>query len=499
MSSSAENVNESKSGRSGIVTSLFAPVDAASVAVFRMTFGAILVWEVYRYFAKGWIDRYWVEPVMTLHYYGLDWIGPLPRAGMHFVFGLLGISAALVAAGLAYRIAAALFCLLFAYVFFLDQSRYLNHFYLVFLLSMMMVFIPAHREWAIDARLQMRTRSRSVPGWCLWLLRFQIGVVYIFGGIQKFNGDWFRGEPMRMWLARKTDWFLVGPLFDDERTVALFTFGGIAFDLLVVPGLLWRRTRPFAFAAALAFHLFNSQFFKIGIFPWLMIAATTLFFAPDWPRRFATRLTRRPVSRVALPPPGPLRLDDLDVKRQIALWLLSAYAVFQLLFPLRAFLYPGNHLWTEEGMWFSWNMMLSEKQSSLVFTVVDPQTNQRVDVYPEMYVKELQYIVGTRCADSVVQIAHHIAQRAHESGSKDAKVYVRWYMSMNGREPQLYVDPNVDFAAIPRGLGPKRWILPLEKQLMSPADRASAIRTRTKTDTVASESEYVPEKEFGEE
>lgn len=498
MSSSTENVGESKSGQSGIVTLLFTPVDVASVALFRMAFGAILLWEIYRYFVKGWIDRYWVEPVMTLHYYGLDWLEPLPRAGMYAVFALMGIAATLIAAGLAYRIAAAVFCVLFAYVFFLDQSRYLNHFYFVFLLSLLMMFIPAHREWAINTKLQKTARSRFIPAWCLWLLRFQIGVVYVFAGIQKINSDWFHGEPMRTWLARKTDWSLVGPLFDDERTVAFFTFGGIAFDLLVVPGLLWRRTRPFAFAAALAFHLFNSQFFKIGIFPWLMIAATTLFFAPDWPRHLAARFTNRPVSRVALPPPESLRLDDLDLKRQITLWLLAAYAMFQLLFPLRAVLYPGNHLWTEEGMWFSWNMMLSEKRSLIVFTVVDPQTNQRVDVYPEMYVKQLQYVVGTRCPDSVVQIAHYIAQRARESGSKDAKVYVKWYMSMNGREPQLYVDPNVDFAAMPRGLRPKRWILALEKPLPPRGERGSVIGNQVKPETAPTD-EYAPEEKFGEE
>jgi hypothetical protein len=48
--------------------------------------------------------------------------------------------------------------------------------------------------------------------------------------------------------------------------------------------LLWRRTRVLAYLAALAFHLTNWYLFNIGIFPWIMICATLLFFPPSWPR-----------------------------------------------------------------------------------------------------------------------------------------------------------------------------------------------------------------------
>jgi vitamin K-dependent gamma-carboxylase len=47
----------------------------------------------------------------------------------------------------------------------------------------------------------------------------------------------------------------------------LFSYGGLLFDLLVVPFLLFRHTRPLALLAAVGFHLMNSQLFTIGIFP----------------------------------------------------------------------------------------------------------------------------------------------------------------------------------------------------------------------------------------
>src|SRR5436309_2939862 len=44
------------------VARLFAPVDIASLAFFRVAFGAVMLWEVWRYFNYGWISRYYIEP-----------------------------------------------------------------------------------------------------------------------------------------------------------------------------------------------------------------------------------------------------------------------------------------------------------------------------------------------------------------------------------------------------------------------------------------------------
>lgn len=57
---------------------LFAPIDIASLVYFRIAFGAIMLWEVWRYFSKGWIPRYWINPVMNFTYYGFDWVRPSP-------------------------------------------------------------------------------------------------------------------------------------------------------------------------------------------------------------------------------------------------------------------------------------------------------------------------------------------------------------------------------------------------------------------------------------
>ena len=105
-----------------------------------------------------------------------------------------------------------------------------------------------------------------------------MGVVYFFGGIAKLNADWLQGQPMRLWLPGSIRLPGLEPLLAHPASALLISWGGLLLDLLVVPALLWRRTRPYAFAAAIVFHLINSEMFDIGVFPWLAIWCTALFF-----------------------------------------------------------------------------------------------------------------------------------------------------------------------------------------------------------------------------
>ena len=256
------------------------PVDGASLAVFRILFGAIMVWEVYRYFSHDWIQRYWVEPSFHFTYHGFGWVEPLPGRWMEVLFAVLGALAVCIALGLFYRVAAALFFVAFTYTFLLEQARYLNHFYLVCLLSFLLAIVPAHRVWSVDAALSKPRWRETVPTWSLWLLRAQIGAVFFLAGVAKLNGDWLHGEPLRMWLAARTDFAIIGRFFTEEWAPWLFSYGGLLFDLAVIPLLIWPRTRPLAFLAAVGFHMTNQQLFSIGIFPFLALGTALLFFRP---------------------------------------------------------------------------------------------------------------------------------------------------------------------------------------------------------------------------
>ncbi|MGH2570150.1 MAG: HTTM domain-containing protein [bacterium] len=341
----------------------FAPVDIASLVAFRIAFGALLTWEIYRYFDHGWIGRYFVEPTFFFKYPGFEWVHPWSAPWIHVHCVAMGALSALLLVGLWYRQAAALFCVSFSFLFLLDETNYLNHFYLIVLLSFLMIFLPAHRAFSIDAWRHPWIRSSTVPAWTIWLLRAQIGIVYFFGGVAKLNRDWLRGEPMGAWLVESVDFPDLGPLFVEGWGGILFAYGGLVLDLAAPFLLSWRPTRAVGFALVVLFHLANERLFRIGIFPWFMIAATTVFFPPDWPR---TLLRRPPL------PAAPHREARTSRSRRLGIALVAVYLVVQVLVPLRHFLYPGNVSWTEEGHCFSWHMMLRDKEGAAKFRVTTP-------------------------------------------------------------------------------------------------------------------------------
>lgn len=269
---------------------LFEQVDAASLAFFRVAFGLIMLVECWRFWSHGWIERYYIEPQFLFKYHGFEWVEPWPGGGMYWHFALLAVLSVLIALGALYRLAAVLFFFAFSYVFLLEEARYLNHFYLVVLIALLMMVVPANRFFALDAGLRPGAGSDTVPGWSLWLFRLQFEVMYLYAGIVKINADWLRLEPLGMWLARRDDFALVGPLFNQDWVVAIASYGSIAIHVIGAPLLLFRRTRGWVIALYFAFHLSNHFLFDIGIFPWVAMVGTLMFLDPDWPRQALRRL-----------------------------------------------------------------------------------------------------------------------------------------------------------------------------------------------------------------
>lgn len=178
-----------------------------------------MLWQVCRYFHYGWIKGNWIDPIFHFTYYGFGWIRPWPGDGMYLHWLALGALSILIILGLWYRVSVTLFCLGFTFTFLLEQARYLNHYYLICLISFLMIFIPAHRVVSIDAWRDPAIRSYTAPAWALWLLRAQFGIVYFYAGLAELDGDWLHGKPIRMWLAGHHDYPLIGPFVDREWTV----------------------------------------------------------------------------------------------------------------------------------------------------------------------------------------------------------------------------------------------------------------------------------------
>lgn len=455
---------------------LFEPIDLASLAVFRIAFGLLLVWEVWRYFHNGWVGSVYIAPPFHFTYAAFDWVRPWPGDGMYVHFFLVGLCAAFIAAGLSYRTACLLAGAGWTYVLLLEKTEYLNHQYLICLLCVLMAFVPANRLWSLDARRNPDLRSDLVPTWALWLLRFQIAIPYVYGGFAKLNPDWLRGQPMELWMSRMDGVRKALPFFGEEWAGLLFSYGGLLLDLLLVPLLLWRRTRPFAFAAAVSFHLFNFWMFRIGVFPWLMIVATTLFLDPAWPRRAVRAASRRR--------PGLDRREARErrtagpascagASHRLVLGLAAAWFAVQLLVPFRHLLYPGRVDWTEEGARFSWRMMLRDKASAITILAVDPVAGRIVPINPRLSplnprrgLTDRQVEKMSEFPEMMHQYARFLGEQYSRSGMPPTVIRVRCLTTLNGRRPQPLIDPEVNLAGQPRGpFTPQPWIVPLKEPL----------------------------------
>ena len=447
----------------------FKSIDIASLVYFRITFGALMVWEVCRYLSGNRVDALWINPEFHFKYYGFEWIHPPPGDWMYGLMACLLVSAAGLTLGLRYRFCAVIFAFGFTWLFLIDQAKYLNHFYLICLLAFITVFLPANRRLAFDCLRKSTLRSDIAPAWTLWLLRAQMSIVYFYGGLAKLNADWLRGEPVRGWLHEQAAQSSLGAWVGSEWMVGVISYGGLLFDLLIVPFLLWRKTRMIAFTVALGFHLTNHWLFDIGIFPWLSIAMTALFFPTDWPRRFGVRIRELWTGPTKTKRAPLLNANQAGFSHQgVIAGCLSIYLSWQLLMPFRHSLYPGAVSWTEEGHRFSWHMKLRSKKAHTRFFVLDPDTREVWTIEPLPYLTARQYDKMNGHPDMILQFAHYIAERMRKAGRPSIHVHVIARAELNGRPPALLIDPDANLAVIPRNLRPAKWILPLGNNRPAP-------------------------------
>jgi len=411
-----------------------------------------------RFIASGWLERFFAEPNYFFHYQGFEWVRPLSPTAMVALYVAMAAFALAIAIGAYTRVAAACFLVLFSYAELIDVTNYLNHYYLVALLAGILVAIPSDRVWSVDAwraRRAGRPLPTTAPAWSLYLVRFQFAAVYVFAGLAKLQADWLlHAQPLNTWLTARTHLPLVGPWLDELWVAYAASWAGFLYDLTIALWLSLRRTRPYAFAVVLVFHFFTHVLFNIGMFPFIMTAGALIFFSPSWPRTLLARLGR--TARHDPPAEGAASHRPLP---PLGLAALAVYVAVQILVPLRHFAYPGDVLWNEEGMRFSWKVMVREKHGSVTY-FVRFEDGKEIQMSPRRYLDHRQEREMAGQPDLIAQLARHIAADFERRGRGPVQVRAEALVSLNGRPAHPMIDASVDLARAPNGLAPKSWILP---------------------------------------
>lgn len=414
---------------------------------------------------NGWVEQLYIEPTYFFTYLGFDWVKPLHGNLMYVPFVIMLISALGIMLGAFYRYSAAAFFLCFTYIELLDKSNYLNHYYFVSLISFLLIWLPANRRFSVDLHFFPSIARNTLFQWQTGILKFQLAVVYVFAGIAKVNWDWLAdAQPLKIWLQAHHNLPVVGGLLQQEWVAYLFSWTGCFYDLFIVFFLLSNRFRPFAYFVVVLFHLITWLLFPIGVFPWVMIFSTLIFFSISFHERILSWFERRKNS-------SPIDVHLIRPRKFVRTFLL-VYVMIQLLVPLRSILYRGDLFWNEEGFRFSWRVMLMHKEGHATFSLLDLKSGRELEIKNSDFLTPTQEDQMATQPDMILQFAKHL--KAHYDGRVlefgdykfpifNPEIHAEIYVSLNGRPAQLFVSKTVDLTSKPYNLCHRDWLEPFNQ------------------------------------
>ncbi|MBK9014607.1 MAG: HTTM domain-containing protein [Saprospiraceae bacterium] len=438
---------------------LIAPTHGHILGLFRIVFGCFMVYEMLDYLQIDLVSNAFILPQVHLSYY--DFLQPPSEPVLQIMLYAMLAAALLITLGLFLRPACFVLSSFYGYFLLLDKGIFNNHIYLFVLLSFVLAFTHADRFFSVKNIFgKEKMASLLIPRWEISILQFHFSIVYFYGGLAKINPDWlFRCEPVKTLLETiPADHPMAFWLKLDFQT-AFETYGGLVFDL-AIPFLLWyKRTRWWALVPLLLFHISNSLTFNdIGIFPFIMICATILYFeAEELP--FLRKM-------VAAKPQGKDKKVALLTSPAWVEKLLIGYVVFQLLFPFRGLFLPNPVNWTMIANRFAWRM---KSQSRLVdefsYTIQDGPNGERFPVEIDKFINPMQINAAAHDPIAAATVAKGLAKQGKERGMAapivKANIRVRW----NGYPTAFTVNPEVDLSKVEYSPFKKLdWVMPVPQQ-----------------------------------
>lgn len=445
------------------------PKSIAPLVVFRIGFGLLVLFSTIRFWAKGWIDTFYIQPDFHFTYYGFSWVKTLGDPGMYVLFSVLILASLGIILGAFYRFSAIVFFLGFTYVELIDKSTYLNHYYFVSLIAFLMIFLPAHRSFSFDVRRRRDLELVQVPAWTINTLIAQISIVYIYAGLAKINYDWlFMAEPLTTWLMPKYDTWLIGDMFRYKVTAYFFAWFGMLYDCTIPFLLMYKKTRKWAYIAVIAFHIMTWWLFPIGIFPFVMIFSALIFFPAESFERFLSWLKKTLRYKQSEP---TVQSASSSMSKFIKTGL-TLFFIIQIAAPWRYLMYPGNLFWNEEGFRFSWRVMLVEKSGYAQFYVKHPDYPGLKPIDNSRYLSAHQEKQMSFQPDMILQYADHLKSELTGSSWQDGdqiivldnpEIYAEVKVKMNHRPSKELVNKSVELSNLKYDLGHRTWLTPFSE------------------------------------
>lgn len=434
---------------------------AAPLAFFRIAFGCLMAISLIRFWFKGWIEKLYLDPSLHFNYWGFEFV-QVPGLWTYLLFAVGILSSIGIVLGYRYQWMIGIFFLSFTYIELMDVTTYLNHYYFISSLAFLLFFLPVSSYFSLDTHLGYKPVRKEVPKWTIDVIKVLLAIVYIYAGLAKINSDWLlEAKPLSIWLTSKSHLPIIGPLLDESMVHYLFSWGGMLYDLLIVFLLIFPKWRKLGFFSVLIFHGLTGLLFNIGMFPYVMIVTTTIFFDASFHQKAIDYIKRYIVRK-----PHKSQLDSIDQKTtvipKIYRGVIILFLGFHLIFPWRYLAYSDHLFWHEQGYRFSWRVMLMEKTGYAVFKIKEKDSSEWFLVQNEDFLTTLQEKQMATQPDLILQYAHHLKDHFDKQGHDDVEVYVDSYVSVNGSPSKRFIDPMTNLATEVEGWKTKKWILPYE-------------------------------------
>ncbi len=406
----------------------------AGLRLLRVVVGLVVAVTCARALAHGWIDTLWAATPSRLPYPLLEWV-PVPSRPV--LLGLVvgcGLAGAAVVLGIAERAMLGLAAAGMSWLGALDAAAYLNHEVLAVALAALLAVLPARR---------------SVPRWAVLAPRVVVGSVYLWAAAAKLDPGWLAGRPLQGWLGTRADLPVIGPLLVRPGAPPALAWASLAFEVLVVPALVWRRTRVLALVVVLAFHAATAVLFPLGVFPWLMVGAAVGAFAParlGWVPTLRRGSLRQGEAESSVPTDAPsswpFRRGKPALVRQVAAAGLAGLCAIA---PARAVLPGSEPAFDGTGDHLAWRVMDHNRAGLVTWLVRDRATGATweepaADHLAPHQVRQLGATI------SLLPGAARAVRATHASEGRDVEVGADVVLSVDGGRARRVVDPTVDLS-----------------------------------------------------
>jgi hypothetical protein len=192
----------------------------------------------------------------------------------------------------------------------------------------------------------------------------------------------------------------------------------------------------------IVFHLATSLFFNIGMFPYIMMTITIIFFREEVHLSVLKKLK----SVLRYGGQNGLRSPYLPKASALGISAFMLYFLIQVLLPFRYVLYKGDLFWTEQGYRFSWRVMLMEKAGTAFFYVKDHNSGREVEVDNKQHLTYMQEKMMATQPDMMVDYARYLHYHYLGQGFTEPEVRVKSFVTLNGSGTREYIDPEMDLS-----------------------------------------------------